>query len=187
LVISVALACTRAAPASDEPAAIEAEQAAPPVLAPEREPEAADPEQTRNSGAALVAAAERITHLELSDGEQTILRFDDAVRDELVASLREEQDNGLSATSPPWPGYWVLVHVEGRAEPFVASIVAGGALRLNARDPLALEIATPEGAPDFENISDVGYSELLFDAAAMKLGPPESKEYRLPPDAPRFP
>lgn len=155
----------------------------PAVLAPEQEgAPLADVDLDANSGAALIALADRITHVELRFGDETILRFDDAVRDQIVETLREAKlADSLSATSPPWPDYWVILHVEGRDEPFVASIISMGGLRINARDPYSLMIADDEGLPDFENIEDVGYSDLLYDAVAERVGPPQGKEYQKAP------
>ncbi len=160
-------------------------QSQPALVAPEREPQpdpSPAPERLDNSGEALVAHADRITHLELSDGERALMRFDDAVRDELVDSLRDEiVSEGLSASAPPWPGYFVLVYIEGHDAPIITSLRAVGGLRVNARDPYSLLIADDEGVPDFENIKDVGYSELLYDAVSERLGHPRSKEYQAAP------
>lgn len=199
LASALGLACRAPAPpvepaSSSEPAAserdAEGEQEArstePTVAAPEQEgTPVLDIDLSRNSGEALLASVDAITHLELSDGQRVVLRFDDAVRDELVESLREaEIVDSLAMTPSPWPEARVLIHVEGRDAPFVASILAGGQLRLNAREPWGNRIADEEGAPDFEKVRDLGYSEALWDAAAAELGPGESIEHRRPRGGP---
>ncbi|MGH1348977.1 MAG: hypothetical protein ACRBN8_46015 [Nannocystales bacterium] len=76
----------------------------------------------------------------------------------------------------------MLIHVEGRPEPFVASVVvAGGGLRLNPRAPSALGIADCEGSLDVDNIAELGPWDAMWDAMTALVGPTASKEYQAAP------
>lgn len=137
-----------------------------------------------NSAEALAERLDRITAIEISDGDNVIAKLTEAQLSAVTAELATAGVGGISATSPPWPGYSVLVHVQDRPEPFVATVVALGSLRLNAREPYALKIADAQGSLDADNIAELGPCNAMWDLMTALVGPTASKEYQRRPVPP---
>jgi hypothetical protein len=139
------LACAAPIPA----VAPEPEQAA--VAEPELEP-ADGPRKltpTDNNAEALLAAADRITRVEICDIEtgEAIATLPPALLDQLRAGLREGAiSEGLSSEAA-W-SMILRIEVEGRREPFIVQFVTV-ALRVKPEDAWSLAIANEAGEIDW--------------------------------------
>ena len=141
LVLLCSLACaTPSVPTTSEPA---------PRVVVESEPEPIE-----NTAEALLAAADRITRVDICDLEtrEPIATLPPATLEKLRAVLRDGAvAEGLSS-EPAWTMI-LRVEVEGRPEPFIVQFVTV-ALRVKPEDPWSLSIANEAGEIDW-SIKDI--------------------------------
>lgn len=146
------LACTTRAP--EQPAVVAPEPTV--IAAPELEPEAGPRRLTpsENTGEALLAAAERITRVEICDIEtgEPIAELPPATVDKLRTALRDGGIvEGLSS-EPSW-SMVLRIEVEGRREPFIVQFVTV-ALRVKPTDAWSQTIVNEAGEIDW-SIRDI--------------------------------
>lgn len=169
------LAC--ASPASTPAAAPERAVVAEPELEPADGPRKLTP--TDNNAEALLAAADRITRVEICDVEtgEPIATLSPAQLDKLRAGLRAGAiAEGLSS-EPAW-SMILRIDVEDRREPFIVQFVTV-ALRVKPEDAWSLAIADEAGEIDwrirdiyidYEIELDIEFDALVPDAAPQRYG-----------------
>lgn len=174
--IGLAACGQQAEPATQQPA----EAAQPPQPT---EPAAEATEPTPNDADSLRSAASRLQRIEIADEDSHEILF--AATPEVVAAVRESliantEDPGTPMGSPQWP-VAVLLHVEGRDEPFIAFPIGPVSLRLNSKEPWSAMIANEQGEVDGRSTA-VDVDDALFEAIGGAMGPSaEHKEYSRPP------
>lgn len=144
-----------------------------------------EPEPIENTAEALLAAAERITRVDICDLEtrEPIATLAPATVEKLRTVLRDGAiQEGLSS-EPAWTMI-LRVEVEGRPEPFIVQFVTV-ALRVKPLDPWSLTIADEAGQIDWR-IHDI-YADIElaldndFEALVPDAEPRRHGEDAMPP------
>jgi hypothetical protein len=168
------VACARQASVTPPPASTPES----PVVV-ESEPEAAPIE---NTAEALIAAAEKITRVELCHPQtgEPLATLPPATLEKLRKVLRDGGIKEGLSTEPAWE-IILRVEVEGQREPFIVQFV-GTALRVKPVDPWSFTIADESGQIDWRIQEIYVDYELEFELAIVEALPPATEVEPADPD-----